>query len=441
MWQVIMPKAVRQQFIRQVHTQAAGHLGRNKTQAHVARRAYWPGWTEDVDREVRKCPECAKYHRGAAPRQLPLRPFHSGEPFEVVSIDITGPHPRSKQGNEYIVTIVDLMSKWAEAVAVRNHTAPVVARIIMENIVAKFGTPLRIVSDQGSEFQSGLFTELCKRLQIDKVRTSPYQPSTNGCVERFHRTLNSMLAKVINQNQRDWDEHLSAVMMAYRASVHESTGFSPNFIVFGRETRAPLDVVFGTPIEDQDHSRQQATYDDFVEHQRDVYEDAFRLVRQHLGKAANQRKERYDVRVRQKQFHQGQWVYYFKPRRYQGKSPKWLNMYTGPYLIVKEIPPHNYVIQLSKKSAPQVVHGNKLKICLSPTGESWLKQSSAEGGQDAAQTQHAEEQESQPVRQQLEEVRRQSETSQEKCAPSSSCLLYTSPSPRDGLLSRMPSSA
>ena len=92
----------------------------------------------------------------------------------MISIDITGPHPRSKQGNEYIVTIIDLFSKWAEAVAVRNHTAPVVAKIVMERVVARFGTPLRIVSDQGSEFQSGLFTELCKRLQIDKVRTSPY---------------------------------------------------------------------------------------------------------------------------------------------------------------------------------------------------------------------------------------------------------------------------
>ena len=112
----------------------------------------------------------------------------------------------------------------------------------MEDIICRFGTPLKIISDQGREFESALFQELCERLEIDKVRSSPYQPSTNGIVERFHRTLNSMLAKVISENQRDWDEHIDAVMMAYRSSCHESTGFTPNYIVFGRENRAPIDV-------------------------------------------------------------------------------------------------------------------------------------------------------------------------------------------------------
>jgi len=84
--------------------------------------------------------------------------------------------------------------------------------------------PKRILSDQGAEFESDLFKELCSRMEIDKIRSFPYKPTTNRCVERFHRTLNSMLGKVVQENQRDWDERLPFVMAAYRAAKHQSTG-------------------------------------------------------------------------------------------------------------------------------------------------------------------------------------------------------------------------
>jgi hypothetical protein len=94
--------------------------------------------------------------------------------------------------------------------------------------------------------------ELCQWMNIDKLRTSAYKPSTNGMVERFHRTLNSMLGKCVSTNQRDWDERLQTVVAAYRASRHEATGFSPNMLMMGREARAPLDVVLGAPAEECD---------------------------------------------------------------------------------------------------------------------------------------------------------------------------------------------
>jgi len=111
--------------------------------------------------------------------------------------------------------VVDLFTSWAEAISVRNHTAEVVARVLLDRVINRFGTPLRILLDQGREFESTLFRELCERLEIDKIRTSPYQPSTNGVVKRFHRTFNSMLAKVISGNERDWCERLESVMAAY----------------------------------------------------------------------------------------------------------------------------------------------------------------------------------------------------------------------------------
>jgi len=101
--------------------------------------------------------------------------------------------------------------------------------------------------------------EVCRLFGIEELRTTPYKPSTNQ-VERFHRTMNSILAKIVSEHQRDWDVRLPFAMAAYRASRHVATGYSSNFLVLGREVRAPPDIVFGSP---EDEAGQD--YDPFVE--------------------------------------------------------------------------------------------------------------------------------------------------------------------------------
>jgi len=218
--------------------------------------------------------------------------------------------------------------------------------------------PKRLVSDQGPEFESQLFQELCKHMGIEKIRTSPYKPSTNGCVERFHRTLNSMLGKVVQANQRDWDDRLQPVMAAYRAAKHESTGFSPNYLVFGRENRAPIDVVLGEVTGEEEHYLSE---DDYVAETQRRLRGAHQLAREHLNAAAERRKDDYDIKAKKATFDVGDSVWYFYPRRYTQKSPKWSKNYTGPFKVVKVIEPCDYVLQRSKRAKPQVVHGDKLK--------------------------------------------------------------------------------
>ena len=81
-----------------------GQLGLRSTMAGVALRAYWAGWTSDVKNELRRCDPCAQFHRGTAPKTTSLKPFLAGEPWETISIDITGPHPRSLKGYVYMLT-------------------------------------------------------------------------------------------------------------------------------------------------------------------------------------------------------------------------------------------------------------------------------------------------------------------------------------------------
>ena len=188
--------------------------------------------------------------------------------------------------------------------------------------------------------------EICGALDIEKLRTTSYKPSTNGCVERFHRSLNSLLAKVVSNNQRDWDEWLPSVLAAYHASTHESTGYTPNFLMFGREVRVPLDLAYCDP----EIWRENPRYCDFVETRLEKMRDSFEHAREQLGVSATRSKSHYDMKVRPVEYKPGEWVWYFNPRRYVGKSPKWQSMFTGPYLIVHRLGEVNFVIQSSQRS-------------------------------------------------------------------------------------------
>jgi transposase InsO family protein len=368
-WQVVYPQVYRSELIRKLHAGiTGGHMGLAKTCSQLQSRAYWVGWNEDVKAELQKCVPCSQYYRMKPPRQARMQQTLVGEQWERVGIDITGKYPRSLKGNEYILTLVDHFSKWAEAFAIPNHRAPTVAKVLFEQVFTRFGTPKQILSDLGSEFSGHLMTELCRCMEIDKIKTTAYRPQTNGICERFHRTLNSMLAKLVREDQRDWDTRLPFVMAAYRATIHDSTGFSPNFMIMAREVSTPLDIMMGAPETEID---KWDSIDDFVANRQEMMRSAYCLARQNLKKAAQRRKNYYDIRVREQLFKPGDWVYYYYPRRYTRKSPKWMRCYTGPYAVIRTIPPSNVVIQRSKRSKSMVVHVDKLKRCLGAVPASW----------------------------------------------------------------------
>ena len=370
-WQLVLPENLRKECIKCAHEgRTGGHLGPDRTAKQVQLRAYWVAWGRDVKTFVRQCEPCVCYKRGEAPKQGYLQAAPVGEPWERVAIDITGPHPVSKAGNRYILTVLDHFSKWTEAFPIRNHEATTVAKILADQVFARFGIPLQLLSDRGPEFEGALLKELCVALGIDKLRTTGYKPSTNGALERFHRTLNSMLAKVVADNHKDWDDRLQSVMAAYRASPHDSTGFTPNFVLLGRECRAPLDLLVGPPPAE---AERWGSVDAFVYHQQNVKQQAYAAVREHLGCAAERSKDRYDMRVRPVKFAAGDWVYLYCPRRRQGRNAKWTKYYSGPLLVTKVLGPVNYLVQKNSRSKAQVVHVDKLKKCEGPTPPSWLK--------------------------------------------------------------------
>ena len=319
-YQVIWPKTLQTELFQLLHARTfGGHFGYKKMAAAVQRRAYWPTWSSDLSTFLKRCEQCARYHRGKLPRQAQLQTPTVGEPLERVSIDITGPHPKSSRGNCYILTVVDHFSKWGEAIPIPNHTAQTVAKALMVHVFSRYGTPNQLLSDREAEFESQLFSQLTSWLGIDKPRTTAYKPSSNGVCERFYRTLNSMSGKVIAKTQRDWDQHLPFVMAAYRATTHDATGFTPNRLFLGREVRMPIDLAMGLPVDDHVNT---PNLDEFVVEQQGRAEEAYRIAREHLHKGAQRSKRAYDTRVKPSEFKVGDYVYYYCPRRYSQRSPK-----------------------------------------------------------------------------------------------------------------------
>lgn len=301
-----------------------------------------------------------------------------GEPWEKLAIDVTGPFPRSRNGFVYMFTVIDCFTKYAFAYPVRSHEASVIAKILVDKVFAEFGVPLQILSDQGAEFQGNLMTELCRILGIDKLRTSSYRAQSNGTIERFHRSLNTMLGKVVDERQKTWDEYVPGALAAYRATPHESTGYSPNMLVFGREVNTELDLAFG--IDDQEAAKYDS-YDHYVSALQDKLRGAYALAREALGRSVVRNKRYYDMRVKPQQFQPGTWVWLYSPRRYQGRCPKWQKMYSGPFLIIKCLGRVNLVIQRSPRSNMLVTHVDKVKKCLSSTPESWVTSDAVETGE------------------------------------------------------------
>ena len=153
------------------------------------------------------------------------------EPFSKIMIDCVGPLPKTKSGNQYLLTIMCTSTRFPEAIPLKSVTAPKIVKALTK-FFTYFGLPKSIQSDQGSNFMSGLFQQVMHTLGIDQFKSSAYHPESQGALERFHQTLKTMMKAYCLENQKDWDEGIHFLLFAVRESVQESIGFSPFELVF-----------------------------------------------------------------------------------------------------------------------------------------------------------------------------------------------------------------
>jgi len=192
--QLVVPEALVPDVLKSVHSDVSGgHLGVTKTLAKVRERFYWPACRIDVEDWIQRCSSCNASKGPNTRGQARMQVYNVGYPFERIATDIAGPFPETDQGNRYILVVGDYFSKWIEAYPLPNYEAVTVATALVENWISRFGVPLELHSDQGSNFESQVFGEVAKLLGLRKTRTTPLHPQSDGMVERFNKTTNKFL--------------------------------------------------------------------------------------------------------------------------------------------------------------------------------------------------------------------------------------------------------
>lgn len=176
------------------------------------------------------------------------------------------------------------------------------------------------------------------------------------------RKVSSNPERYARQGRRGKSAELGSVLpyvaAAYRATPHGVTGFSPNYLLFARENRGPLDLMYEPPRNPADERENYAGY---VTQLAERFRDAYAIVRQKLRKAAERRKRKYDLRVRPAVFKKKDRVYYWSPRRFAGRTPKWQRNFSGPFRVLEQCGPVNYLIQKFSRAKPFRVHVDKLR--------------------------------------------------------------------------------
>ena len=238
--QLIVPETLVREVIKQNHDPVdVAHPGTKRTHDLIALHYWWPGMRKSIEEYIRKCDPCQR-RKGNREFVAPLRDVQEPTaPFQVTSMDVTGPYLSTPRGNKYLLTFIDHFTKYVEAFPIADQTAETCAKVYATQIISRNGTGEQLITDQGRGFMSSFFRETCKVLGIRRTRTTSYHPASNGMIERRHKYFHTGLSHYINSANTNWDTIVPFFFMAHRATPHSVTGYSPFYLLHGREMQLP----------------------------------------------------------------------------------------------------------------------------------------------------------------------------------------------------------
>ncbi|UYV65155.1 K02A2.6-like [Cordylochernes scorpioides] len=364
-WLLVVPKQMRVDILSEAHdAPMAGHLGFAKTYDRIRRKYFWPGLHRSVRQYVAHCRECQR-RKGSTERPpgqlVPIPPV--ARPFQKIGIDLLGRFPTSNDGNKWTVVATDYLTRYAMTKAIPNGSSEEVGKFLVEDVILKHGAPRELISDRGRTFISHTIREINNLCGTAHRFTSAYHPQTNGLTERLNKTLGDMLSMYVDVDQRNWDSVLPYVTFAYNTAKQETTGFSPFYLVHGRDVETPLDTILTY--------REEANLEDYVESLVTNAEDARQLARLNILKAQEKDKSRYNKSHRPVQYRAEDLVWVYTPVRKQGLSEKLLKRYFGPYKVVRQLSEVTYEVEALERRPRQrnikdIVHVLRMKPYRSP---------------------------------------------------------------------------
>lgn len=340
----------KQNIIEEFHSSPlGGHQGVSRTIKRIKMHHSWKGLKKDVITYIKSCASCQFNKSMNHTIQQPMVVTSTANvAFEKIFLDIVGPIDKSRKGNSFILTIQDDLSKFSTAIPLADHTANTIAKAFVENFICHHGIPKAIVTDQGPDFMSRIFTACCKLLQIKKINTTAYHPQANGALERSHRTLAEYLRHYVSEKKLEWDEYVPYAMFTYNSTIHSTTKFQPYELVYGYPVEVPHTL---TRMPQPCYN-----YEDYTFELRRKLQESSLLARENLITNKTKSKTLYDKNQHEIVINVGDRVL-LKNHNQNGKlNSKW----KGPYVVTEIHNNENVTILRGRKEIK--VHKNELKI-------------------------------------------------------------------------------
>ena len=294
---VVVPPSFTNAVYRELHSNM-GHLGAERFYQLARERFYWPNMRNDINHFVTSCCPCIKDKPPQNQTRSPLENLTSSSPFELLSVDFL--KLEKAGGYEYLLVIVDHFTRYAEVYPTKSKTATTAAKKLYDEFIIRYGYSKRLHSDQGGEFINEIWDKISSLCDIKRTRTTPYHPQGNGQCERFIRTLVQMLRTLEDAHKRNWYRYAQKLTHAYNCTTNDATGYSPFFLMFGRNPRLPIDLLF-----EQVNKDEMKGYNKFVEEWSSMMKEAYQRADQSSKDSASQGKRVYDRRIRSSLLHTG----------------------------------------------------------------------------------------------------------------------------------------
>jgi hypothetical protein len=331
-----------------------GHLGLSGLYEIFSSRFWWPGLKGDIRKWLKYCSSCQLSSTPHYTNNEQLHPLSTKyiEPFSRWGIDFIGPLPLTPRKNKYIITAVDYCTKWPIARAVEDCSAEAAARFLEQEIISQFGMPEEIVSDRGAAFSSAILKNFLNNFRVKHLMTSAYHPRTNGAVERLNGEIGRTLRKYCIHDKTLWDEYIAQTMLALRIRLHSSTGYSPFYLVYGRNARIPGDVTIpNLEDEERDHVGNRLNQLERVSQITKNAKEKLELTRQKM-------KNSFDKSVKPLDLKTGDYVL-LRNEAVKKLEPHWF----GPYEIIETHLNGTVALQDTKgRKLQSRIHKNRLKL-------------------------------------------------------------------------------
>ena len=360
-WKIVVPKDKRHEILTRCHdVPASGHVGIFKTFWKVCQRYYWPKMRTDVSKYVKACKVCAQHKVEQKPPAglMGDRP-NINQPWQCISLDYIGPFPRSRAGNSYVLVVNDYFTKFTMLFPSRSATAKSLSKQVEEGIFLMFGSPQFLMCDNGAQMKSKEFQGLCQRYKTKIFYTASYHPQADP-TERANRVVKTMLRSYIqNGNQRTWDENLAAIGCAMRTSRHETTGYTPYFLNFGREHK-----LYG-----QDYAEEVPHVNldpkEYVKKRQTAFLKLYQEVQAKIKSSRVRNQHRYNLRRRPVEYVPGQEVWRKNKSLSDALkyySAKLAPAFVGPFVIKRKTGSCTYELQDHAGQSKGVWHVQDLKL-------------------------------------------------------------------------------